>query len=226
MRSEWTTWRPPYPSCTRTLSSPTTLAQTGPCPTGSQNARLGKGAPSPQSGPPTHGWCSRNGTPRRGRCPARGPRVNPRDASNPTTRTGHLPTYLAPSLMPQLHDTWEQEAGGKNTEECVGDPRGPVPTHGRPGAETTSPRISQYDSDSTPKAYRLGLETTTRPVNRFRSMPGARPTAWNNDSEGCRTHEARTSPHGCCSSGTPRRGRYPPGFDTDPTITAQWVSLH
>ncbi len=32
-----------------------------------------------------------------------------------TTRTDHLPTYLAPSLMPQLHDTWEQEAGGENT---------------------------------------------------------------------------------------------------------------
>ncbi len=83
LRSEWTTRRPPYPSCTRRLSSPTTIGLNRTLPDVLQDAWLGKGAPSPQSGPPTHGRSSRNGTPRRGRCPARGPRVNHQGTPQP-----------------------------------------------------------------------------------------------------------------------------------------------
>ena len=39
------------------------------------NARLGMGASSSPSGPLTHEWCFLKGTPRRGKYPARGPRV-------------------------------------------------------------------------------------------------------------------------------------------------------
>ena len=124
MGSEWTTWRPPCLSCTRTLSSPTTLAQTGPCPTGSQNARLGKGAPSPQSGPPTHGRCSRNGTPLRGRCPARGPRVNPKGRLNPADSERPLPPDH-PGSQSDAAAARRIGAGGGRREyrECAGDPR-------------------------------------------------------------------------------------------------------
>jgi hypothetical protein len=192
LRSEWTRRRSPCPSCTRRLSSPTTIGFDRTLPAVRSNARLGMGAPSPPSGPPTHGRCTRNGTPRRGRCPARGPRVNPRDALTLSTRTGCLPNHLAPSRMPQLHDAWEQEAGGESTKSAPAT-RGTAPSHGHPGAETETASLSttHHDSDSTPKAYRLGLETATRPVGCFRSTPTARPTAWNNDSEGCRTQEPR-----------------------------------
>ncbi len=78
----------------------------------------------------------RNGTPRRGRYPARDPRVNPRDASTLPTQTGYLPTYLAPSLMPQLHDAWEQEAGGEITESALA-------THG-PAPNTWTPRRGNH----------------------------------------------------------------------------------
>ncbi len=53
--------------------------------------------------------------------------------------------------MPQLHDAWEQEAGGESTESGLVT-HGTAPTW-TPGAETTTPCTTQYDSDSTPKAY-------------------------------------------------------------------------
>ncbi len=89
---------------------------------------------------------------------------SPRDTSTPLTRTGYLPNDLALSLMPQLHDAMEQEPGGESFG-TASVPTGPAPAHGRPGADTTFPELP----DSTPKAYRLGPETTTHrqllPVN-------------------------------------------------------------
>ncbi len=123
MRSEWTTWRPPYPSCTRTLSKPNDYRlQTGPCPTCGQDARLGMGAPSPPSGPLTHGWCSRKGTPRRGRCPARGPRVSPRDAY--PSDSDRLPPEL-PGSQSDASAARRMGSGGWRREyrEWSGDPR-------------------------------------------------------------------------------------------------------
>jgi len=65
------------------------------------------------SGPLTHEWCSLKGTPRRGKYPARGPRVY-QGTTNILDSDRHPPEdHLAPSLMPQLHDAGEQEAGGR-----------------------------------------------------------------------------------------------------------------
>ena len=198
-------------------------APTGPCPTCSQDPRLGMGAPSPPSGPLTHERCSRERTPRRGRCLARGPRVKPRDASTLLTRTGYLLIYLAPSLMPKLHDTWEQEAGGENVKSALAT-LGIAPTW-TPGAETTTPCTTQHDFDSTPKAYRLGVETTTHQSTASGQFLPARPNAWNIDSEGAELRRRVLFPTAAAPRGRPGAGSTTPGFDTDPTINAQWVSL-
>jgi hypothetical protein len=139
---------------------------------------------APATGPPGEEWC-----------PARGPRVNPRDASTLSTRTGHLPNDLAPSLMPQLHDTSEQEAGGESTESALAT-RGPAPAHGHPGAETTSLGLLNTTPTRRPRLidsdWRLPPDQSAASGQR----PPARPTAWNNDSKGCRTQEARILPWG------------------------------
>ena len=59
-----------------------------------------------------------------------GAHASTQGTSNPSTRTGILPRYLAPSLMPQLHDALEQEAGGESAESALVTP-GMLP-HGHP----------------------------------------------------------------------------------------------
>jgi hypothetical protein len=67
LRSEWTTRRLPNPRCTRKLSSPTTIGLNRNLPDVQPRRTTRKrGDQSLQSGPPTRGRCSRNGTPRRG----------------------------------------------------------------------------------------------------------------------------------------------------------------
>ena len=182
-------------------------------------ARLGTGAPSPQSGPPSHGRCSLNWTPRRGWCPARGPRVNPRDTSTLSTRTGYLPNDLAPSLMPQLHDAMEQEPGGESFG-TASVPTGPAPAHGRPGADTTFSGTARLDAQ--------GLSTRAGDYHLSSAASGqcprARPMHGTTTRKGAGPRRRVISSR-CCSPGTARRGRYPPGSDTDPTNIAQWVSL-
>ncbi len=51
-------------------------------------------------------------------------------------------------------------------------PSGPLP-HGHPARNTTTPCTTQYDSDLTPKAYRLGVETTTHQSAASGRRPGA-----------------------------------------------------
>ena len=143
-----------------------------------------------------------------------------RGTSNPSDSDRLPPERPGSSLMPQLHDATEQEAGA----QVPGVRRTPTGLLSYSDNPARTPPLLEL-SDSTPKAYRLGLETTTHQSAASGQRPGARPNAWNNDSDGCVTQETRTLPHGCCSPGTGRRGRYPPGSDTDPTIIAQWVSL-
>ncbi len=99
-------------------------------------------------------------------------------------------------------------------------PTGPAPAHGRPGADTTFPELP----DSTPKAHRFGPETTTLrrllPVD----VLGLDRMHGTMNRKGAGPRRRVFSPRRC-SPGTARRGRYPPGFDTDPTIIDQWVSL-
>ena len=138
------------------------------------------------------------------------------------TRTGYLPSDLALSLMPQLHDAVEQEPGGESFGTAW-MPTGPAPIYGRPGADTTFPGLP----DSTPKANRVGPETTTLrlllPVDALGLDPMHGTTTQKDAGSRRRVFFPRR-----CSPGTARRagrGRYPPGSDTDPTIIDQWVSL-
>ncbi len=107
----------------------------------------------------------------------------------PPTRTGYLPSVLALSLMPQLHDAMEREPGGKSFG-TASIPTGPAPAHGRPGADTTFPGTAQLDAQ--------GLSTRAGDYHPSSAASGqrprARPNAWNIDSEGCRTQEARILP--------------------------------
>jgi len=180
--------------------------------------RLGTGALSPQSRPPPLGQRSLHGTPGAG-CASLRVHELTRGQSYPTTRTGHLPADLAFSLMPQLHDA--MEAGtGRPMFRNAWIPSGPAPPHGRPGAETTTPRTAR----STPKAYRYGPETTTLrrllPVD----ASGLKPMHGTTTRKGAGPRRCVPSPRRC-SPGTARRGRHPPGSDTDPMAIAQWVSL-
>ncbi len=81
--------------------------------------RLGTEDPeglSPQSRPPPLGQRSPHGTPGAG-CASLKAHELTREQSHPTTRTGHLPAYLAFSLMPQLHDAMEAGTGRPNVQE-------------------------------------------------------------------------------------------------------------
>jgi hypothetical protein len=121
--------------------------------------------------------------------------------------------------MPQLHDAMEAGAGRKSFRS-VWIPTGPAPAHGRPSADTTFLELPE----STPKAYRHGPETTTLrrllPVDAL----GIDPMHGTTTRKGAGTRLRVFFPRRC-SPGTARRGRYPPGPDTDPTNIAQWVSL-
>ena len=165
MRSEWTTWRPPYPSCTRILSKPIDY-RLRPDP-----ARRAVKTHDSEWGPRARqaGHRPTSGAPAKGPLGAEGAPLGAHESTQGTLQT----LRLGPASQSDAAAARHMGAGSGRREyrECAGDPRGLVPTHGHPGAETTSPCISQYDSDSTPKAYRLGLETTTRPVGRFRSTP-------------------------------------------------------
>ncbi len=100
--------------------------------------------------------------------------------------------------------------------ECTGDPDRPAWTS---GVATITPTPLKYDSDPTPKANRLGEETTTRQptlpdaalgLDRCMELRLGR----------VQDQEARTQPR------APRgRGGATPGPDTDPKLNAQWVSL-
>jgi hypothetical protein len=69
LRSEWTTWRSPYPAVPGVSPAHRLSAQTGPCPTCSQNARLGTGPRArkagyqPAVGAPATGPPGEDGTP-------------------------------------------------------------------------------------------------------------------------------------------------------------------
>ncbi len=208
-----------------TLQAQRLSAQAGPCPTCGQNARLGMGAPSPQSGPPTHERCFRKGTPRRGRCPARGPRVIPRDASTLPTRTGHLPSYLAPSLMPQLHGALEQKAGGESTVSVL-------VTHGI-APNTWTPRRGNHHSwhysmrlrlDAQGLSTRIGdyhLTSRPLPVNAHRHDPLHGTTT----RKGAGPRRRVSYPTAAAPRGHPGAGGTLLAPTLIPTIIAQWVSL-
>ncbi len=150
-------------------------------------ARLGMGAPSPQSGPPSHWRRSLYGTPPAWMVPHSGSTSQPR---------GHLYPIDSDRLPPERPGSqsdavaarrYEAGAGRRKFRDYAGYPRGQLPYTDDPARTPPFPKLP----DSTPKAYRLGPETTTLrrllPVDAL----GLRPNAWNNDSEGCRTQATR-----------------------------------
>ena len=175
--------------------------KTGPCPTCGQDARLGTGAPSPQSGPPAHGGTPATGPLRRGRCPARGPRVNPRDASTPSD-SDRLPPERPGSQSDAAAARHYGAGGGRRKfRDCVGNPRACSP-RGQPGADTTSPGTARLDAQGL--STRAGDYHPSSAASGQR--PGARSNSWNNNSEGCRIQETRILPHGAAPRGRPGAG--------------------
>ena len=106
--------------------------------------------------------------------PRSGPTSQPKGRLNPSVSDRPLPPDH-PGSQSDAAAAQRIGAGGGRREyrECAGklQPTGTAPAQGHPGAETASLGTTHHDSDSTPKAYRLGLETTTRPVGCFRSTP-------------------------------------------------------
>ncbi len=219
MRSEWTTWRPAYPSCTRATPAHRLSAQDQTLPDVLERRTTRNGGPKPAKRANIPRAVLPQRDPPARTVPRSGSTSQPRDSSTLPTRTGYLPSDLALSLMPQLHDAMKQEPGGESFGTAW-IPTGPAPTYGRPGADTAFPELP----DSTPKAHRLGPETTTLhrllPVNALVLDPMHGTTT----RKGAEPRRRVSFPRRC-SPGTARRGRYPPGFDTDPKIIAQWVSL-
>ncbi len=211
MHSEWTTRRPPYPSCTGNSPAQRLSAWTRPRPTCNQDARLGKGAPSPQSGPPTHGRSSRNGTPRRGRCPAWGlyesTAMGRLDSGDSDWRLGLPPDHPGSQSNATAARRIGAGDGRRKDRNCASNPRGPLQHKDTPARKlplsvpiiTTPTRRSKLiDSE-----WRLPPDQPSASSQR----PSARLTARNNDSEGCRTQEARIQPTAAAPQWTPRRGR-------------------
>ena len=99
----------PYPD---TLQAQRLSAQTGPGPTcGERTTRNGgleltKRATDPRAVLPQR-------DPSALKVPRSGPTSLPRNDKHPRLGPAPSRSYLAPSLMPQLHDAWEQEAGGR-----------------------------------------------------------------------------------------------------------------
>ena len=86
-----------------TLQAQRLSAQTGPCPTCGQNARLGMGGAEPAKRATDPRAVLPQWDPSARKVPRSGP-TSLQGTTIPSTRTGTLPSYLAPSLMPQLHD--------------------------------------------------------------------------------------------------------------------------
>jgi hypothetical protein len=170
LRSEWTTWRSPYPSCTRGLSSPTTIGfdRTLPdvrsrCTTRNGGPKPAKRATNPRAVPPQRDPPAR-------KVPRSGPTSQPKGRLNPLD-SDRLPPKQ-PGSQSDAAAARRIGAGGGRREyrECAGNPW----DRSRTWTSRRGNRLSRHhshDSDSTPKAYRLGLETTTRPVGCFRSTP-------------------------------------------------------
>ena len=156
LRSEWTTWRPPYPSCTGAYPAHRLSAQDRTLPDVLERCTTRNGGPEPAKRATIPRAVLPQRDPPARTVPRSGSTSQPRDTSTLPTRTGYLPSDLALSLMPQLHNAMEQEPGGESSR-TVWIPTGPAPAHGRPGADTTFLELPE----STPKAYRHGPETTT-----------------------------------------------------------------
>ena len=93
-----------------------------------------RGPRAQPSGPPSLGRHSLRGSPGADSAPL-GTHESNEGQLYPPTRTGHLPGYLALSLMPQLHDAMGAGAGRQKFQVCV-DTHGASSAHGRPGADT------------------------------------------------------------------------------------------
>ena len=207
MRSEWTTGRSAYLDVPKP-SSPSTIGKTGPRP---MNVHLGTGGPSPVKRANIPRAELPQGKPRRGHGLAR-TLESGRRKSYPPTRTGQTRTTWLSVQCRSCTTSWEQEPGGK-LQEC-GYPRGQL--SGRPGADTTFLELPE----SKHKANRYGMETTT--LRRLLPVDAhsARPYAWNNDSEGCRTQATRHL-SAVLLSGRPGPWRCPLGSVTDLSSIAQ-----
>ena len=168
MRSEWTTWRPPYPSYTGSLSSPSTIgSRPDPARRVVKTHDSEWGPRARKAGHQTRGGCSRNGTPPARKVPRSGSTSQPMGRFNPSD-SDRLPPEQ-PGSQSDAAAARHYGAGGGRREyrECVGNPR----ACSRTRTTRRGNHLSRDYSDSTPKAYQLGLETTTPPVGFFLSTP-------------------------------------------------------
>jgi hypothetical protein len=126
LRSEWTTWRPPYPSCIWILSSPTTIGSDRTLPDVRSKRTTRNGGPEPAKRATDPRAVLPQWDPSAWKVPRSGPTSQPKGRSTLSTRTGTLPGYLAEAGS-QSDATAARRigAGGgrRQCRECAGDPR-------------------------------------------------------------------------------------------------------
>jgi hypothetical protein len=111
LRSGADNGRPAYPAVPDS-PSPRLSARPDPARRAGATTRLGTGAPSSQSRPPSLGRCSLHGTPRRGLCLALGPRVHqgtilPHDSDRPPPGE---PGFQSDAAAARRHGSRSREA--------------------------------------------------------------------------------------------------------------------
>jgi hypothetical protein len=171
------------------LSSPSTIGKTGPCPTCRSERTTRNGGPEPTKRATIPRAVLPYRDPPARTVPRSGSTSQPRDSSTLPTRIGHLPSDLALSLMPQLHDAMEAGAGRQKFQECVD-------THGASSRTRTTRR--GHHLPGTARIDAQGLSTRAGDYHPSSAASGRRPrdrpNAWNNDSEGCRNQATRILP--------------------------------
>jgi hypothetical protein len=169
LRSEWTTWRPPYPSCTGAYPAHRLSAQDRTLPDVWSKRTTRNGGPEPAKRATNPRRYSRNGIPSARRVPRSGPTSQPKGRSNPSD-SDQLPPER-PGSQSDAAAARHHGAGGGRREyrDCVGSPRACF----RKRTTRRGNHLSRNYPDSTPKAYRLGLETTTHQSAASGQRPGA-----------------------------------------------------
>ena len=220
MRSEWTTWRPPYPSCTRRRSSPTTIGSDRTLPDVRSKRTTRNGGPEPAKRATNPRAVLPQWDPSARKVLRSGPTSQPKGRPNPSD-SDRLPPER-PGSQSDAAAARHHGAGGGRREyrECVYSPR----ACSRTRTTRRGTHLSRNYPTRRPRLIDSGWRLPPF-VGCFRSTPRGLTQCMEQRLGTVQDPgDAYSSPRRC-SPGTAWRGRYPPGFDTDPTITAQWVSL-
>ena len=179
MRSEWTTGRSAYLDVPKP-PSPSTIGKTGPR---QMNIHLGTGGPEPSQAGQHPSGGTPSGEPPAWTGPRSDPRVRTRD--NYILRLGPanpgLPGSQCNAAAARRHGSRSREANFRS----VWIPTGPALRTTRRGHHL--PGTAQIDAQGL--SIRAGDYHPSSAASGRR--PSARPNAWNNDSEGCRTQATR-----------------------------------